>query len=175
MKTNKNLVLIGTMGSGKSTVGYLLSKKLKFIFIDVDRKIEKQENQSISSIFAKKGESYFRKIEEKITIKLLNIKRNAVISLGGGAFTNKNIQRAVLENSISFWLKWKTSTILNRIKKNKKRPLVLKLGKKQMKKLIFFRSKIYCKANFTIKCENLKKSEIVNEIIKYYENKKNIS
>ena len=95
MKTNKNLVLIGMMGSGKSTIGYLLAKKLKFLFIDIDKNIEKNEETTISNIFKEKGEKYFRDIEEKITLDVLKKKSNCVISLGGGAFINKNIQELV--------------------------------------------------------------------------------
>ena len=80
MKINKNLVLIGMMGSGKSTLGYLISKKLDVLFIDIDRKIEEIEKMSISKIFKKHGEKYFRIIEEKITSEIL--KKNSV-HLGG--------------------------------------------------------------------------------------------
>ena len=66
MKSNKNIVLIGMMGSGKSSIGKILSKKLKLIFVDVDKKIEDSENLKVSEIFKKHGENYFRKIEENI-------------------------------------------------------------------------------------------------------------
>ena len=66
MKSNKNIVLIGMMGSGKSSIGKILSKKLNLRFIDIDQKIEECEDSKISEIFTKYGEDYFRKIEEKI-------------------------------------------------------------------------------------------------------------
>ena len=69
MKTNKNLVLLGMMGSGKSTIGKFLSKKTDYKFIDVDEKIEEEKNLSISDIFEKYGENYFRKIEKEMTLK----------------------------------------------------------------------------------------------------------
>ena len=72
MNSKKNIVLIGMMGSGKSTIGSILSKKLNKKIIDIDRMIEKSEEAQISEIFKKKGEDYFRKIEEKISIKFLN-------------------------------------------------------------------------------------------------------
>ena len=81
MKSKKNIVLIGMMGSGKSSIGKILSKKLNINFIDIDRKIEEVESLSISDIFKKNGENYFRKIEEKISLKYLKSENN-VISLG---------------------------------------------------------------------------------------------
>ena len=71
MKLNKNLVLVGMMGSGKTLIGKILSKKLEFEFIDTDNKIEEFESKTISEIFKKNGEKYFRKIEEEISLKFL--------------------------------------------------------------------------------------------------------
>ena len=170
MKTNKNLVLIGMMGSGKSTIGYLLAKKLKFLFIDIDKNIEKNEETTISNIFKEKGEKYFRDIEEKITLDVLKKKSNCVISLGGGGFINKNIQELVLKKNISFWLKWKNSTIIKRLKNVNKRPLLKEMNHKQIINLNTERSKLYSKANYILECDNLNKNEIIKKIIENYEN-----
>ena len=164
MKLNKNLVLIGMMGSGKSTIGYLLSKSLKINFIDVDKVIEKETGQKIYDIFKNKGEPYFRELEEKITLKLLK-KNRKIISLGGGGFLNKNIKKEVIDNNISFWLSWKNSTIIERILNSRKRPLAFYSSKNKLIKIIKDRSKIYSEANYKINCENLTKNMIVNEII----------
>ncbi|MDC0054835.1 shikimate kinase [Candidatus Pelagibacter sp.] len=168
MNLNKNIVLIGMMGSGKSTIGYLLSKSIGLKFYDVDKVIEKEEGLKIVSIFETKGETYFRILEEKITLKLLKNKRN-IISLGGGGFLNKSIKKEVLNNNLSFWLSWKNSTILKRILKNKKRPLAFSSSKNNLKKLIRDRTKIYSEAKYKINCENLTKNMIVSEIINLYE------
>ena len=103
MNLNKNIVLLGMMGSGKSTIGYLLSKSISLNFFDIDKIIEKETGLKINSIFEKKGELYFRNLEEKITLKLLKDKRK-IISLGGGGFLNNNIRREILKNNLSFWL-----------------------------------------------------------------------
>jgi shikimate kinase len=88
----KNLILTGMMGVGKTTIGKRLAKELSYAFIDMDKIIEKQEGESISSIFRNKGEDYFRKIEKKLTI--IELKKNSsVISLGGGAFLNSTIRQ----------------------------------------------------------------------------------
>tara|TARA_B100000029_G_scaffold370053_1_gene363894 strand:+ start:220 stop:732 length:513 start_codon:yes stop_codon:yes gene_type:complete len=168
MNLNKNIVLIGMMGSGKSTIGYLLSKSINLDFIDVDKIIEKEAGIKIYNIFEKKGELYFRNLEEKITLRLLKSKKK-IISLGGGGFINKNIRKEVLNNNLSFWLNWKNSTLIKRIKKSKKRPVAFYSSKKNLKKLISERSKIYSEANFKINCETLSKNMIVNQIIDFYE------
>ena len=159
------------MGSGKSTIGYLLSKNTNFIFLDVDKFIEKETNLKIHDIFQKKGENYFRDIEEKITLKLLKSK-GKVISLGGGGFLNKNIRKQTLKNSFSFWLTWKSSTIINRILKSKKRPVAFNSDESNLKKMIIERSNIYAEAKFRINCETLTKNMIVKNIIELYEKNK---
>ena len=101
----KKIVLIGMMGSGKSTVGRILSKTLKLNFIDTDILIEKKCGLKITEIFDKYGEKYFRHKEEKIVLNiLLNDKKPCVLALGGGAFLNKKLQKVVLQKTISVWL-----------------------------------------------------------------------
>ena len=168
MNLNKNIVLLGMMGSGKSTIGYLLSKNINFSFFDVDKFIEKETDLKIYDIFQKKGEIYFRNLEEKITLKLLKDK-GKIISLGGGGFINKNIRKEILKNHISFWLNWKNSTIISRVLKSKKRPIAFNSNENNLKKLISERSNIYAEANFKINCETLTKNMIVKNIIKIYE------
>tara|TARA_E500000331_G_C17141758_1_gene663085 strand:- start:222 stop:788 length:567 start_codon:yes stop_codon:yes gene_type:complete len=168
MKSKKNLVLLGMMGSGKSTVGDLLAKKLDVDFIDTDNVIEKMTKMKISEIFIKKGEKYFRNLEEKVTIKSLK-STNTVISLGGGAFINENVKKEVIKNNFSFWLNLDTVTLLGRIKKSKKRPIAFKLKNHELIQLIESRAKIYSEAEFKINCNKLSKTEIVNKIIGLYE------
>ena len=168
MKSKENLVFLGMMGSGKTSIGSLVAKKLKLKFVDIDNEIEKNLNIKIKKIFEVKGEDYFRKIEEQTTLK--NLKLNTtVISLGGGAFVNNNIRKEVLKNHLSFWLNWDTKTLLNRIKNSVKRPLAINLSDTDLIDLIKKRSSYYSKALFEIKCDNLTKSEIVDKIIKIYE------
>ena len=168
MNLNKNIVLIGMMGSGKSTIGYLLSKNINFNFLDIDKFIEKETNLKIYDIFQKKGEIYFRSLEEKITLKLLKGKRK-VISLGGGGFINNNIRKEILKNHTSFWLSWKNSTIIKRISKSKKRPIAFNSDENNLRKLINERSNIYAESKFKINCETLTKNMIVKNIIDLYE------
>tara|TARA_B100001939_G_scaffold168587_1_gene145375 strand:+ start:1191 stop:1703 length:513 start_codon:yes stop_codon:yes gene_type:complete len=169
MKSNKNIVLVGMMGSGKSSIGKLLSKKTGLDFIDIDALIEKKENKSITEIFKVNGEKYFRDLEEKISIKKLQ-EYNNVISLGGGAFLNAKIRKKSSLNSITVWLNWKTSTLIDRIKDSKKRPVVTNLKANEIKDLIEERSKIYNSSDYKVNCDKLSKSEIINKIKNFYEN-----
>ena len=169
MKSKKNLVLLGMMGSGKSTIGSLISKKLNVKFYDTDKFIEDEANMKINEIFRVKGEAFFRDLEEKIILKILQTS-NSIISLGGGSFINQKIRAEVLRNNLSIWLNWKNSTLINRIKNSKKRPLTLNLKSNEMIKLIEERSKFYEKAHFKINCDKITKTEITNKILDLYEN-----
>ena len=168
MNLKKSLVFLGMMGSGKSSIGYLVSKKLNLEFKDIDNLIEIEEKMNVSKIFEVKGESYFRDLEEKITLNSLD-SDNIVISLGGGGFINKKIRKKVLTNHLSFWLNWDEKIILSRIKGSKKRPLAFKSSDQDIKKIIRERSKIYSTAKYKINCNKLAKNEIVKKVIKIYE------
>ena len=165
MNLKKNLVFLGMMGAGKSSIGNLVSKKLNIDFIDIDNLIEELEEMKILDIFKEKGENYFRNLEEKITLKTLK-NEGIVISLGGGAFINEKIRKEILSNHYSFWLNWDDSILLKRIKNSKKRPLVFNSTDQDIKQLIKKRSKIYSKAEFKINCNKLTKTEIIKKIIK---------
>tara|TARA_B110000008_G_scaffold268320_1_gene296332 strand:+ start:952 stop:1464 length:513 start_codon:yes stop_codon:yes gene_type:complete len=168
MKSKENLVFLGMMGSGKSSIGSMIAKKLKLDFVDIDKEIENELGMSIRKIFETKGENYFRKFEEKVTLKKLKL-NTTVISLGGGAFTNKDIRKEVVKNHLSFWLNWNYEILLNRIKNSKKRPIAFNATDNELIDLIKKRSNIYSKALYEIKCDNLSKNEITKNILKIYE------
>ena len=161
------------MGVGKSTVGKSLADKLSFKFRDIDKIIEIKEGCTIDIIFKNKGENYFRSLEKKITLSELR-KENIVISLGGGAFLNNSIRRTVKDSSISFWIDVKTDILINRLKKNKKRPLLFKKNLiETVKKIYLERKKIYSQSDFKIKSDFLKTDKIVEQILKVYEKTNN--
>ena len=168
MKSKENLVFIGMMGSGKSSIGSMVSKKLNLNFFDTDQLIENDQKMKISKIFEIKGEAFFRDIEKNITLNILKNKKG-VIALGGGAFITRAIKTEVLENHLSFWLDWDTDTIINRIKNSKKRPLAFNSSRNKLLEIIKKRSLVYSKALYKINCENYTKQEIAKLIVKIYE------
>ena len=168
MKSKKNLVLIGMMSSGKSTIGELLAKKLNFNFFDIDKIIENETKMKIAEIFKIKGENFFRNLEEKTTIKLLNFS-DVVISLGGGGFVNETIRKETNTKSKTFWLDWNLDTLISRIRKRNNRPVALALNNNELKNLIIKRSKYYSKAKYKINCQKLTRSEIIKKILNLYE------
>ena len=106
-------------------------------------------------------------MEEKTVFKILKIKECYI--LGGGAFSNEKLRKEIVSNHISFWLDCSNKTLLNRIRKNKRRPLANKLTNKELIELIIKRKKNYIKANFRIDCDKFNKIQTVNNIIKLYE------
>ena len=164
MEIKKNIVLLGMMGSGKSTIGGLLAKKLNSVLIDIDKKIEKIQNLKISEIFKTKGEAYFRELEFNVTLQSLNGDNN-IISLGGGAFMNKELRKVLKQKSSTFWLHWNAETLIKRIKTNDKRPVVKGMNPSDIKKLISERNKFYSLSDYKIICEGLNKAEIADKIL----------
>ena len=157
------------MGVGKTTIGEIVAKKQDMEFIDTDRNIEKKCFMSVSEIFNKKGEQFFRIEEEKEVLETIK-KNNCVISLGGGAFINKAVRDAVLKNTISVWLDLDLKILNERIKWNKKRPLLEKENsQKKINQLYSDRKDIYKLANHKINCENLEKEDVAKKIISFYE------
>ncbi len=158
------------MGVGKSSIGKDLSHKLKMEFTDIDSIIEKKLSLSISEIFKKKGEKFFRDIEEKETINYLN-KNKIVIALGGGAFLNEKIRDETSKKGISFWLDLDSKIIFQRIKVNMKRPLLdNNRSENEVKKLCKSREKTYSLSDFRIDCNAKNRNQIIKEIVDIYEN-----
>ena len=166
---SKNLVLTGMMGVGKSTIGKSLAERLSFSFVDIDKLIETKEGSSINLIFRKKSENYFRRLENIVSLEELK-KSDSVISLGGGAFLNNAIRRAVKYSSVSFWLDVDINELTKRLNKTKRRPLLAgKNLKDNINKIYLERKKTYSEADYRIKCNFLDPETIVNKILKIYE------
>ena len=161
------------MGVGKSTIGKFLAKKLNMTFIDIDSLIIEHEKLSINKIFKDKGEENFRKIEKSLTLKSIE-KKNCVIALGGGSFLDSQIREVVLKKCISFWLNLDIKALVKRLKRNENRPL-LKEGniEEKLKLILKKREEFYQLAHFKINCIKLNKSQVIDKIIKIYEDERN--
>ena len=148
-----NITLCGMMGSGKTTIGKILANKLNYNFIDVDKIIENEAKKTIKKIFDEDGEKYFRDLEEKITINILEHKET-IVSLGGGAIINKNIRGSIKKNSYNIYLNVNIDILTKRLQNSKTRPLIYKKNlKKELINLIGVREKFYRKADLIVKNE----------------------
>ncbi len=119
----RHIVLIGMMGSGKTTVGRLLSKILGMSFIDTDEIIEKQEGISIGEIFKTKGEEYFRKVEGEVLENVLK-ENPSIVATGGGIILSEKNRDLIKEKSIPIFLDGDIETLAERLKRAKDRPLL---------------------------------------------------
>jgi len=165
----KNLILLGMMAVGKTTLGKIIAKKHDLEFVDSDLIIEKKNSMKIKEIFEKKGEKFFRMEEKREVLKLLK-KNSCVIALGGGAFIDKTLREDILKNGISVWLDVNIKTLNERVKWNKNRPLLTKgNNEKKINDLYSQRRKIYKLANHKITCDKLDKKSIVKKITELYE------
>jgi shikimate kinase len=120
-----NIVLCGFMGCGKTTVGKILAEKLGYTFKDSDLEIEKEQGTTISEIFNKFGEAYFRSLETEM-LKRLSDEKGLIIATGGGAVVNKNNADILKENNFVVYLKVTPETVLERLKNDTTRPLLMR-------------------------------------------------
>ncbi|ASS89078.1 MULTISPECIES: shikimate kinase [Aeribacillus] len=162
----KNIVLIGFMGVGKTTIGQLVAKKLYRDFIDVDQEIEKKQNMPISLIFQKFGEDYFRKIEKEYIVDICTNTRLKVVSLGGGAYLQEEVRNACLSNCIVFlldlsWDSWKDRMPL--LVEN--RPLLKEKSMEEIEKLFIKRQNAYSLHNSKVSTNNLDPETVADEIV----------
>lgn len=160
------LFLIGFMGVGKTTIGKQLALHHKLNFIDIDNKIEKLTNQSISSIFKQEGEGYYRELE---TQALKSITKKSVVSCGGGIPLYNNNMEFIKKCGISIYLKASEEEIFRRLYKNtKNRPLIQNKSDKQLKIYIkdtlSKREKFYLQADYTIDTNNLSQEQTLRKI-----------
>ena len=145
-----NIAILGHMGSGKSVVGKMLAKKFNIQHIDSDQEIIKITTKSINQIFEEKGEEYFRNIEKKVLLNLIQ-KKNIIISLGGGSILNATIRDKLKKNSITLFLDINLNSLEKRLAKSLNRPLLKNVDlKKKIKELDTARRKYYLLADIRI-------------------------
>ncbi len=164
------IVLVGYMGSGKTTVGEILAKKLNATFIDLDKNIEENTGKSIPEIFSEKGEIFFRKKENECLIDVLNTQNNFILSTGGGTPCYGNNMNQILEATKNvFYLKVSIPELVQRLSSEKdSRPLVKSIADEELPdfigKHLFERSFYYMQAHHAIESKNRNVSEMVDQI-----------
>ena len=161
-----NIVLVGMPASGKTTIGSMLSQKLQdYTLVDTDSLIEKTEGMSISKIFEKFSEDYFRKLEYD-TIKMVCLGKNKIVSIGGGAFENPDNRATLLKFGKVFYLKSDLDVLYYRLSKDSTRPLLQNENPRQILENMYKkRAENYQKAHYTIETDTLTEDEIVRFII----------
>lgn len=166
----KNIVLVGMMGAGKTTVGELLATKLNRELKDIDCVIEQEQKKSIIEIFTDDGEEVFRKLESETIEKFSNMS-DLIISTGGGALEKANNLSNLQKNGIIIYLKADIEELFKRVKNETQRPLLKEQDPLEViKKLIKKRKKFYLMADITIITDNKSPEKITEEIIKAIKN-----
>lgn len=162
----KHIILIGFMGSGKSTMGKLIANKLKCSFVDTDHYIEKKEGRTISDIFADDGEDYFRSLETEVLKELLESKERMVLSLGGGTPLRQENRVLLKDAGYVIFLKVTPEEAYDRLKGDTKRPLLqVSNPKEQIAKLLDFRNPIYeAAADYVLLEENKTLDDVFYEL-----------
>jgi shikimate kinase len=161
----RSLVLVGMMGAGKSSVGRKLAVRLGLPFVDADAEIELAAGMSISDIFDKHGEPYFRAGEARVIARLLD-GGPQVLATGGGAFVNPETRAAVRAKAISLWLKAEYEVLLRRIKRRSDRPMLKTDDPAEtLKQLLQEREPFYAEADLAVYSRDVPHETIIAEIL----------
>ncbi|MGN6817251.1 MAG: shikimate kinase [Sphingomonas sp.] len=164
--TGKPIVLVGLMGVGKSTVGRRLAARLHLPFADADAEIEEAAGMSVSEIFEKFGEPYFRDGERRVIARLVD-GTPKVIATGGGAFINDETRALILDQAIAIWLDAPTHVLAERVRRRDTRPLLRNRNPRDvLDELATVRNPIYAQAPIRIASDQAPHESAVNAILK---------
>ncbi len=162
---HRSIVLIGLMGSGKTSNGRRLAQMLNLPFVDADAEIEAAAGMSISEIFVRHGEPYFRDGERRVMARLLN-EGPRVLATGGGAFMNEETRARIAESGISIWLKADLDVLWRRVRKRSHRPLLQGEDPEQtLRALLEQRYPVYARADITVVSRDGPQERAVEEMI----------
>jgi shikimate kinase/3-dehydroquinate synthase len=165
----RSLVIVGMMGSGKTTVGRRLALRLGLPFVDVDQEIVEAAGMPIADIFARHGEEHFRNGERRVMARVLT-DGPRVLATGGGAFMNEATRARIGENSISVWLKADLDTLMRRVRKRATRPLLQTADPVgTMQRLLIEREPVYAQADVTVWSREASHETVVEEVIRALE------
>ena len=161
----RSIVLVGMMGSGKSSIGRRVALRLGLSCVDADAEIEKAAGMSIEDIFSIRGEAEFRSGEARVISRLLE-GGPQVLSTGGGAFMNPDTRTAIVSKGVSIWLKAELDVLMKRIRRRHDRPLLRTDDPAAtLRKLMAERYPIYALADLTVESRDVSHDKIVDEIV----------
>ena len=163
---NRNIILIGYMGSGKSTVGHKAAKAVEYNFLDTDALIEKEEGMTISRLFEKKGEPYFREKETETIQRLIGQPKGNIIATGGGLPMKDGNAELLKQLGTVIYLKAETDTLVKRLSGDKVRPLLQNVDlREKIENMLAIRGPVYeaC-ADVVLQTDNMSFYEIICQI-----------
>ena len=162
---DRTIVLVGLMGSGKSTIGRRLAARIGWAFRDADEEIEKAANMSIADIFETYGEAEFRALEHRVIARMLDDPPH-VLATGGGAFMNEETRRLIKDRAVSVWLRAELPVLLERVGRRNTRPLLFNKDPEQvLKQLMGERHPVYAEADHTIDTFDAPHAQTVNAVL----------
>ncbi|RIA37131.1 shikimate kinase [Hephaestia caeni] len=161
----KPIVLVGLMGVGKSTVGKRLATRLRLPFVDADTEIETAAGMSISDIFDRFGEPYFRDGERRVIARLVD-GTPKVIATGGGAFVNDDTRALILESALAIWLDADVEVLVDRVARRDTRPLLRDQNPRAvLESLAEARNPLYAQAHIRVPSHHAPHETTVNAIL----------
>jgi len=161
----RTIVMVGMMGAGKSSIGRRLAHRLAMPFADADTEIEQAANETITEIFERHGEAYFRDGERRVIQRLLD-GAPKVLATGGGAFIQADTRAAIKAKAISIWLKADRDLLLSRVRRRNNRPL-LRAGDpaEVIEQLIAERYPVYAEAAIHIQSRDVAHDAVIDDIL----------
>jgi shikimate kinase len=161
----RTIALVGMMGAGKSSIGKRLGARLGLPFVDADTEIEQAANATITEIFERHGEPYFRDGERRVIRRLLD-DRPKVLATGGGAFIQPETRAAIQDGAVTIWLKADRDLILSRVRRRSNRPLLRTPDlEARIDQLIAERYPVYAEADIHVQSRDVAHDIVIEDII----------
>ncbi|NUM79183.1 shikimate kinase [bacterium] len=159
----EKIYLCGFMGSGKTTVGKILSEKMSRTFIDTDTTVELESGMSVAEIFKTRGEDEFRRMESEVIRRLSERNESCIIALGGGSLISLSNRKLVRSSGYLIYLKTELSRLMLRLSGHRDRPLLQTV---KVDTLFRLREPGYLEANWICDCEDFDAEAIADLILK---------
>jgi shikimate kinase len=161
----RTIVMVGMMGAGKSSIGRRLANRLAMPFADADTEIEQAANETITEIFERHGEAYFRDGERRVIQRLLD-GAPKVLATGGGAFIQPDTRAAIKAKAISIWLKADRDVLMSRVRRRSNRPLLKTADPEAtMQRLIEERYPLYAEATIHVQSREVAHDVVIDDIL----------